>query len=67
MADAILAGTPATYPERVNEIFGRPAGLLARLGRFVPESVVITAARFACTRPRLRRRLVLEGAFGMGG
>jgi geranylgeranyl reductase family protein len=66
-AEAILAGTPATYPARIMAAFGRPAGALSRLARRLPDTLVLAAARLACTRPRLRRRLVLEGAFGMGG
>jgi geranylgeranyl reductase family protein len=65
-AEAILEGVPAVYPTRVDAAFGRPDGPLARLARHLPELFVIAAARLACTRPALRRRLVLEGAFGIG-
>ena len=65
-AEAILDGRPASYAERVARTFGRPEGGLARLLRHIPESIIVTFARLACMRPGLRRRLVLEGAFGMG-
>ena len=65
-ADALLAGRPATYAARIEAAFGRPAGALARLARHLPEVLIVAAARLACTRPGLRRRLVLEGAFGIG-
>ena len=65
-ADALLAGGPATYAARIEAAFGRPAGTLARLARHLPEVLIVAAARLACTRPGLRRRLVLEGAFGIG-
>ena len=65
-AAALGDGGPRTYPARIHAVFGTPAGTVARLLRFVPEFLVVTAARLACTRPALRRRLVLEGAFGIG-
>ena len=65
-AETILNGRPASYAERVAGTFGRPERGLARLTRHLPESIIVTFARLACTRPGLRRRLVLEGAFGMG-
>ena len=65
-AAAALDGRPAAYEERIARTFGRPDRGLARLTRHIPESIVIGLARLACTRPGLRRRLVLEGAFGMG-
>lgn len=65
-AEAIGGGSPASYAARVDAVFGRPGGLLARLIAHAPGVLLTTAARLACTRPGLRRRLVLEGAFGMG-
>ncbi|TMB43063.1 MAG: NAD(P)/FAD-dependent oxidoreductase [Deltaproteobacteria bacterium] len=65
-AETILDGRPASYAERVAGTFGRPEHGLARLTRHLPESIIVAFARLACTRPGLRRRLVLEGAFGMG-
>ncbi|TMA39142.1 MAG: NAD(P)/FAD-dependent oxidoreductase [Deltaproteobacteria bacterium] len=65
-ADAILAGRPARYAEDAARTFGRPERGLSRLSRHIPESFLVTLARLACTRPGLRRRLLLEGAFGMG-
>jgi geranylgeranyl reductase family protein len=65
-AAAVLDGRPATYEERVLEVFGRPGGWIARAARHAPDFLRVAAARLACTRPGLRRRLVLEGAFGMG-
>jgi geranylgeranyl reductase family protein len=69
-ADAIARGDIGSYPARIDAVFGAPdrlvARLLARLTRHLPESVLFAAARQACTRPGLRRRLVLEGAFGIG-
>ena len=65
-AETILDGRPASYAERVAGTFGRPEHGLARLTRHLPESIIVAFARLACTRPGLRRHLVLEGAFGMG-
>ena len=65
-ADALLAGRPATYAARIETAFGHPAGVLARLAHHLPGVLIVAAARIACTRPGLRRRLVLEGAFGIG-
>jgi len=65
-AEAILDGRPASYTERAARTFGQPERGLARLTRYVPELILLTLARLACTRPGLRRRLLLEGAFGMG-
>ena len=65
-AEAILAGQPVSYAARVDAAFGRPAGFLARLLGHTPAILLTSTARLACTRPGLRRRLVFEGAFGMG-
>ena len=65
-ATAMLEDGLASYPDRVRATFGAPAGLLSNLARHVPEVAIVAAARLACTRPGLRRRLVLEGAFGIG-
>jgi len=69
-ADAITTGTLGSYPARVDRAFGAPdrlvARLLAGLTRHLPERLLFAGARQACTRPGLRRRLVLEGAFGIG-
>ena len=65
-AAAIHEGRPTVHAARVDAEFGRPDGLLARLTRRVPAAITLAAARLACTRPTLRRRLVFEGAFGMG-
>jgi len=65
-AEAIAAGRLSTYPARIRTVFGSRDGLLAGLARRLPESMLLTLARLACTRPGLRRRLLLEGAFGIG-
>ncbi len=65
-AEAIREGRLASYADRVAAAFGAPGGMLARLVRHVPELVIVAIARLACTRPGLRRRFVLEGAFGIG-
>ena len=65
-AEALLDGGPAAYAARIEAAFGRPAGVLARLAHHLPGVLIVAAARIACTRPGLRRRLVLEGAFGIG-
>jgi flavin-dependent dehydrogenase len=65
-ADAILAANPAGYAARIAAAFGPSPSPLARVLRHLPQIAILTAARLACTRPRLRRRLVLEGAFGIG-
>jgi geranylgeranyl reductase family protein len=64
-ARALADGGPRAYPTRVRTAFGS-GGPLARLVGLLPESFLLAAARLACTRPGLRRRLVLEGAFGIG-
>ena len=66
-AAAILAGRPRDHAAAVEAEWGRPRPALARLLALVPHSLVVFGARLACTRPGLRRRLVLEGAFGIGG
>jgi menaquinone-9 beta-reductase len=66
-AEALLDGGPSGYPARVDAALGAPAGRFGRLLRHLPSSVIVAAARLCCTRPGLRRRLVLEGAFGIGG
>jgi flavin-dependent dehydrogenase len=65
-ASALVDGGLGTYTERIRAVFGSPGGLVARLARHVPDAAIVAAARLACTRPGLRRRLVLEGAFGIG-
>lgn len=65
-ADAVLAGRPEEYADRIDAAFGRPRGLLARLAERVPERAITALAGWACAQPWSRRRLVLEGAFGMG-
>jgi geranylgeranyl reductase family protein len=65
-AEALLTGDPTSHAERVSAAFGPPPALLARLAHLLPDLVVVASARLACTRPRLRRRFVLEGAFGIG-
>jgi geranylgeranyl reductase family protein len=65
-ATAALDGGLASYPERIRAAFGPSGGLLSHVARHVPEAAIVAAARLACTRPGLRRRLVLEGAFGIG-
>ena len=65
-ASAVADGGFAAYAERIGAAFGRPDGLLSRLTAHLPQPIVTAAARLACTRPGLRRRLVLQGAFGMG-
>jgi geranylgeranyl reductase family protein len=65
-ADAIIAAEPHAYPERVDAAFGSPSPLLASLLGMLPAGAVAAAARVVCTVPWARRRLVLEGAFGMG-
>ncbi len=65
-AEAIADGGPARYAERIEATFGRPSRLLARLAAAVPDGIVLAAARVACAQPWLRRRLLLEGAFGIG-
>jgi geranylgeranyl reductase family protein len=65
-ASALLAGRPARYAESVTAEFGRGQALGAWLARHVPARAAIASARLICSRPGLRRRLVFEGAFGMG-
>ncbi len=65
-ADALVADGPGTYPDRIAEAFGSPSPLLGGLLGLLPARALATAARLACTQSWIRRRLVLEGAFGMG-
>ena len=65
-AEALLAGQLASYPERVEEAFGTPRTRLARLVGHLPHAIIVAFAQLVCTRPGLRRRVVLEGAFGIG-
>ena len=65
-AEALLAGAPSDYPARVAAALGAPSPLVAALARHAPGPLAAAAARLACTLPWARRRLVLEGAFGMG-
>ena len=55
------------YAERIAARFGagRP-GLAERLLGALPHHVGETVARLVCRAPYLRRRLIFEGAFGMG-
>jgi geranylgeranyl reductase family protein len=66
-AEALLDGGPLTYAGRIDAAFGVPGRLLGLVARCLPAPVTTAAARLVCTRPTLRRRLVLEGAFGIGG
>lgn len=73
--DAILAGgrkggasgTAARYASAIAERFGsgRP-GAAERLLGALPHAVSEGLARIVCRVPALRRKLVFEGAFGMG-
>jgi geranylgeranyl reductase family protein len=65
-AEAILAGELATYPDRIAAAFGIPSALLGGLLGLLPVRTLAAAARLACSQSWTRRRLVLEGAFGMG-
>jgi len=65
-ADAIVSGDPATYPKRIGATFGRRSPLLGAILALLPAGALAAAARLSCTQPWVRRRLVLEGAFGMG-
>ncbi len=65
-ADAILAGDVARYPERIAAAFPCPSAAFDAVLGLLPVGAVNTAARLACALPWARRRLVLEGAFGMG-
>lgn len=75
-ADAVLAGrVPGAdraaiardYAERVATRFGqgRPGAAERLLGK-LPGKVTESLARLVCRAPYLRRRLIFEGAFGMG-
>jgi geranylgeranyl reductase family protein len=65
-ADVLLEARPDAYPARLDAALGRRAAAAFRLARLIPDRLLRAAARQACMRPGLRRRLVLEGAFGMG-
>ncbi len=65
-ADAILTGEPATHADRIAAAFGRGSPVLGALLGLLPAGAIARAARLVCSQPWARRRLVLEGAFGMG-
>lgn len=65
-ADLILDERADAYPAFVADAFGEPSRVAGALARLVPMRLVAAAARVVCTLPWSRRRLVLEGAFGMG-
>ncbi len=65
-AEAILSGGVGTYPDRIAAAFGRPSRLLGAVLGLLPAGALEAAGRAACAQPWARRRLVLEGAFGMG-
>ncbi|HKA29284.1 MAG TPA: NAD(P)/FAD-dependent oxidoreductase [Candidatus Binatia bacterium] len=65
-AEAMAAGDPSRYGAAVEDAFGRPSGLLGAVLGLLPARAVEAAGRLACVQPWARRRLVLEGAFGMG-
>lgn len=65
-ADAIVAGEPHTYADGVAAAFGRPSPWRAALLGLLSPGALESIARLACTWPWSRRRLVLQGAFGMG-
>jgi hypothetical protein len=55
------------YAGRLSEIYGSSGGGVAdRIADVLPESVLRSVARMICGNAWLRRRVVLEGAFGMG-
>jgi geranylgeranyl reductase family protein len=57
----------AAYVGRLSEIYGSGGGGVAvRLADALPESLIRSAAKMICANAWLRRRVVLEGAFGMG-
>lgn len=67
-ADTVLAGrAPDVYAKRIAARFGsgRP-GLAERVLGSLPGRITDTIARAVCRAPYLRRRLIFEGAFGMG-
>jgi geranylgeranyl reductase family protein len=69
-ADAILTANGsagAQYAEGIAARFGsgRPGAVERMLGK-LPHGITETLARGICRAPWLRRRLVFEGAFGMG-
>jgi len=67
-ADTVLAGrAPGAYAERIAARFGAGRlGLAERVLGSLPGRISETIARAVCRAPYLRRRLIFEGAFGMG-
>jgi geranylgeranyl reductase family protein len=69
-AETVLAGTSGAaerYEQKLREMFGSgESGVLGRLAHALPRWVMEGAARAVCRTPALRRRLIFEGAFGMG-
>ncbi len=66
-ASASPAQVARRYAEAITARFGsgRP-GVLERALDALPHKVTETVARLVCRTPYLRRRLLFEGAFGMG-
>ncbi|MDA1000916.1 MAG: NAD(P)/FAD-dependent oxidoreductase [bacterium] len=55
------------YARRVSETFGSgEKGIAGRLAERLPDRLVQSVAKMMCGNAWLRRRLVLEGAFGIG-
>jgi flavin-dependent dehydrogenase len=69
-AEAVLADTadsPARYGHSLATRFGTgELGLLGRVAEHLPRRWIDAALRVICRTSPLRRRLVFEGAFGMG-
>ncbi|MBM4267547.1 MAG: NAD(P)/FAD-dependent oxidoreductase [Deltaproteobacteria bacterium] len=69
-AEAVLARdarAAARYAETLMDLYGTgEPGLLGRLVDLAPRWVTENVARTICRTPVLRRRMIFEGAFGMG-
>lgn len=66
-ASMILAGTIEQYPSHLDQNFG--AGEPGRIGNIIghlPRPFLDRIGRTICQQPLLRRKMVFEGAFGMG-
>jgi flavin-dependent dehydrogenase len=57
----------AAYARRIEAVYGSGGeGWAGRVAALLPEGVVRSVAKAICGNAWLRRRLVLEGAFGIG-
>ncbi|HEV7735469.1 MAG TPA: geranylgeranyl reductase family protein [Candidatus Binatia bacterium] len=65
-ADAVASGRLDGYPAQLDAAFGSPSAIVGSLATWLPDRILVGAARLACVTPWTRRKWLLEGAFGIG-